>query len=63
MFDDNFFADFFGNMMKTSETFKNDLDDYWQRGKVSEYYEVLYECKKQYRVLRNSDGIHKLEKR
>ncbi len=63
MFDDKFFADFFGGMMKTSETFKNDLDDYWQRGKVSEYYEVLYECKKQYRVLRNSDGIHKLEKR
>ena len=63
MFDDNFFADFFSNMTKTSDTFKEDLDDYWQRGKVSEYYEVLYECKKQYRVLRNSDGIHKLEKR
>lgn len=63
MFDDNFFADFFCNTMKTSETFKNDLDDYWQRGKVQEYYEVLYECKKQYRVLRNSDGKHKLEKR
>lgn len=63
MFDDNFFADFFSNMIKTSDAFKKDLDDYWQRGKVSEYYEVLYECKKQYKVLRNSDGIHKLEKR
>ena len=63
MLDDNFFADFFGKFMGTPESYKEKLDDYWQHGNVKQYYELLNRCKEQYRVLRNTRGRHRVERK
>ena len=63
MMDDNFFADFFGKYMDSAVDVKDRLDEYWQRGKIKEYYELLNLAKQNHKVMRNSDGVHKLERR
>ena len=57
--DYNFFESFFGNSL--DETYKNELDDFWEHGEVQRYYSLLNRCKNQgFSVLRNSKGQHKV---
>ena len=63
MFDDNFFANFFGKSMETPAAYKERLDDYWKHGKIQQYYDLLNRCKEQYRVLRNGQGVHRVERK
>ena len=63
MLDDNFFADFFNNLGKKPEQYVEQLNEYWRRGQVDQYYNLLNECKQRYRVMRNSVGLHKVEER
>lgn len=63
MLDDNFFADFFSNLGKKPKQYVEQLNEYWRRGQVGQYYNLLNECKHKYRVMRNSVGLHKVEER
>ncbi len=57
------FGSIFGEMYnETPEEFIEILNSHWERGKIKEYYEVLYYCKRNYRVFRNSNGKHKVER-
>ena len=60
MIDDNFFDEFFGGTFDISAK-ENNLNAYWQQGKVAEYYDLLNQTKQQgYKVLRNSAGKHRV---
>lgn len=63
MLNDNFFADFFNNLGKTTKQYVEQLNEYWRRGQVDQYYNLLNECKQKHRVMRNSVGLHKVEER
>jgi len=63
MLDDNFFADFFSKYTQTPDSYSEKLNEYWERGKIREYYDLLNQCKEQHKVMRNSSGKHRVEKR
>jgi len=63
MLDDNFFVNFFSNLAHSPEKIKKDLDEYWERGKIKEYYELFYSMNKQYLIIKNPDGKHTIRKR
>ena len=61
--DSNFFQSFFGGLFDTPEKIVSRLDDYYERNKISEYYDLLHRTKEKYIVQRNSKGKHKLKER
>lgn len=63
MIDDNFFESFFGNILRHPEDLAKELDEYWSGYVIDKYYRLLNECKITYKVYRNSQGMHKLERR
>lgn len=63
MINDNFFESFFGNILIQPEDLTEELDKYWIKCMIDEYYRLLNECKITYKVYRNSQGRHKLERR
>lgn len=61
----NIFEDIFGEALsfKTPETYEEELNENWQRGKIDLYYKLLNDCKKQFKVYRDSNGNHKVKKK
>ena len=57
------FGDVF-NQVFDERIWEERLTDYWVHCKGELYYKTLYDCKANgFRVMRNSDGKHKVEKR
>ena len=57
------FGSIFGEMYnETPEEFIEILNSHWESGKIKEYYKVLYHRKRNYRVFRNGNGKHKVER-
>lgn len=67
MYNDYDFGDFFGSLFRgaemTADGFRKRLDDCWSRCDIERYYSTLQSAKIMYRVLRNSKGEHRVEKR
>lgn len=57
----NDFGDFFNSMLDKNNNYEIQLDIYWGRGKVQQYYELVNDLKiKGFTVMRNSKGSHKI---
>ena len=64
---DNLFGNIFGDLFSSAYSaadWEKDLNEYWQSYKIEVYYKTLNNCKANgFRVLRNSEGIHKVKRR
>ena len=67
MYNNNDFGDFFNSLFEsetlTADNYREKLDDYWRRCKMDLYFSTLSAAKQTYKVLRNSKGEHRVEKR
>lgn len=62
--EDEYFEEYFEEYLNSPKTFETKLDNYWHHGNLDKYYFLQKQCKKNgFRIIRNSDGKHKLEKR
>ena len=59
---DNSFTNFFSNLTNSPEKIKKDLDEYWEHGKVKEYWELFYKMNNEYNIIKNPDGKHTVRK-
>ena len=62
--DNEEFEVYFDECLNSPQIYETRLNHYWQHGNLDKYYFTMRQCKSEgFRIQRNPDGKHKIEKR